>query len=176
MCRSCHVTPRSGATTAASEIALPLPQTASGRFAAALEQFGGAFVSNGVLHVAVTESSAASDARRIVDEHLRASPRGPMTIAVVPARYSYRQLWDWQGTILHDWAILQLRSVAVDERANRLRIGVGDSVARWPLARGSAGLRFRRTRSPLRLLAHQPCWRRLIVAYGPRTPGFEPRQ
>ena len=117
------------ATNAASEIALPLPQTASGRFAAALEQFGGAFVSNGVLHVAVTESSAASDARRIVDEHLRASPRGPMTIAIVPARYSYRQLWDWQATILHDWAILQLRSVAVDERANRLRIGVGDSVA-----------------------------------------------
>ncbi|MBA4158177.1 MAG: hypothetical protein H0X65_11960 [Gemmatimonadetes bacterium] len=105
------------------------PERISERIARQIPAFGGAFVENGVLHVYLTIPDVAAQARAVIADELRRGERGEMNVQFRSARYTFRQLEGWLNGI----TVARLPSLVfteVDERNNRLRIGVENAAAR----------------------------------------------
>lgn len=111
------------------------PLSASARLAEVDSKFGGAFVdaATRTLHVYLTDMANAATTRAVLEAEVHRRGRPELTVTVRPGQFAYAQLEAWRDTLRFGRAtgvVLQ----EVDERRNRLRIGVLDEVTRSRVA------------------------------------------
>jgi hypothetical protein len=106
------------------------PERISQRVARQVPAFGGGFVENGVLQVHLTDMGAAGQARSAIASEMRRGGRTGLDMEFRPARYTLRQLDGWHGRLSSGGGIRHpLVYTEIDERENRIRIGIENSGA-----------------------------------------------
>lgn len=108
----------------------PGPSNASQRLARLIPQFGGAFISDGVLNVYLTDLSAADQARSVVRQELDMHGRPGLPVRFVRGTHSYRQLETWRIALLPLFSTDGVVSLGIDERGNSVGFGVETDAAR----------------------------------------------
>ncbi len=116
----------------------PSPENASQRLARLIPQFGGAFVSDGVLNVYLTDLGAADQARSVVRQELDTHGRRGLQVRFVHGTYSYRQLEAWRMALLPLFGTEGVVSLGIRERENRVGFGPYWAGCRSSSARDSA--------------------------------------
>lgn len=104
--------------------------TASARLANQLPGFGGMFVSNGALKVYMIDLGQQSAASQAIGAELASHGRAGLPMQLVQGTYRYADLEAWRRSLL---PVLGGRGIVfseIDERANRVRIGVSDASAK----------------------------------------------
>lgn len=102
--------------------------TASDELAKAIPGFGGAFVSNGVLHVYLTPSGntpqGQTAARAAITRLFVAGGRPEMSVTFLPGRYSFVALRTWERALENHFRTFGVGAAQVDERENRFSIAL----------------------------------------------------
>ncbi len=107
------------------------PSTPSQVLASRIPEFGGAFIDErGILKVYLTNSSATLAARLLIQDQLRAQRRPQLRFQFIPGTYSYARLESFIEVLLPFLGPSGTAYVWIDERRNRLRIGVATQIAR----------------------------------------------
>lgn len=117
------------------------PRSISARVATRVHEFGGAYIDgHGDLTVYLTDLSSEPSARRALANELLASGRATPGMHMRAARYTYADLWRWKNALRPLLTSAGVAMLAVDERANRVRIETSDNTAalvtRWVLRLG----------------------------------------
>lgn len=107
------------------------PARLSERLAHAVPSFGGAFVdAGGTLNIHLTNPGAAVAMRAAMNAELRSLGRAGMPVRMVDAEYSFRDLDRWIGQLTPALTGPGLVFTEIDERSNRLRIGIANESSR----------------------------------------------
>jgi hypothetical protein len=112
------------------------PRSISARVATNVREFGGAYIDeHGALTVYLTDLSSEPSARRALANELLASGREAPAMHMRVARYSYADLWRWKNALRPLLTTAGVAMLAIDERANRVRIETSDNTValatRW---------------------------------------------
>lgn len=115
------------------------PERLSERLARVVPQFGGAYVaSDGTLVVYLTDSRADAAIRAALNDELRRIDRPAQSIRTVRGEYAFKDLDRWVGQVTPHLAGLDLVFTEVDERSNRIRIGIAHESGRAAMERALA--------------------------------------
>lgn len=107
------------------------PEWASERLARLIPSFGGAIVEPSAkrLVVYLTDLSSAPIAKSLVESDVRAYGRPELSVTFRQGRYAFTQLEKWQSSLLLGPSAGVVLA-EIDERNNRLRIGITRESAR----------------------------------------------
>ena len=106
------------------------PETGSQRLAQLVPTFAGAVVEGSrTLVVYLTDLRDATNARALIEAHLRDRGRPELSVTIRGAQYRYAQLRSWRDALGLGWSSgVVIRDI--DERNNRLRVGIVGEQAR----------------------------------------------
>lgn len=102
----------------------------SQRLAKAVPAFGGAFIKDAVLHVHLKDLGEGARMRAAVSSELRRLGREGLAIQIRPADYAFAELEEFHLLATRLSYGPGVRFMEVDERENRVRIGVADEQTR----------------------------------------------
>jgi hypothetical protein len=106
------------------------------RLARRLPGFAGMYLDRRVLIVAVVGDPDSTEVRRAVFPLVRDRGLDDLPLRVAKAKYTYERLRTEKDRLMNVLEIEELTFAAVDEVANRIRIGVATEQARRTLSRG----------------------------------------
>jgi hypothetical protein len=107
------------------------PERISERLAKAVPTFGGAFVNpDGTLSVYLTHPAASVAMRAALTAEFRRLDRPAMPVRIIHGAYAFVDLDRWIARLTPALAGPALLSTEIDERTNRIRIGIASESAR----------------------------------------------